>query len=350
MTDDWISSETEGKEADFRGILSMHATLCKGIIRRQNAGPYLYVDLYAGPGNLEFNGRRFLGSPLIAQDIFTRASLPNEAVHFEQDPEVADRLAEALWTPTSLLDCPNSDTAPIFTEDFRTAYPKWLDKAGLQPDRYGLVYADPIRDEIPYELFNRTAKQFPKVDLLSYVAATQYKRRRGQNPEKWPQLIEHISAVGKRVVLIREPRGAQQWTFILWSNWASLPDWQRRGFYRLDSERGQWIMDRLNLTKDQHKEKANTPLWDDSPTRHYEPPRPGDRTYRSYAEYLRHPRFLEVRKQVFERAGGSCERCGERPPTEPHHLRYPPWGAFDVPGNLLAVCHSCHCEIHGKAA
>ncbi|WP_395109812.1 hypothetical protein [Actinomadura sp. SCN-SB] len=26
MTDDWISAETEGKEADFRGILAMHAT------------------------------------------------------------------------------------------------------------------------------------------------------------------------------------------------------------------------------------------------------------------------------------------------------------------------------------
>lgn len=63
MTDDWISAETEGKEADFRGILAMHVNICKGILRRQTAGPYLYVDLYAGPGHLEFNGRRFLGSP-----------------------------------------------------------------------------------------------------------------------------------------------------------------------------------------------------------------------------------------------------------------------------------------------
>jgi hypothetical protein len=85
-------------------------------------------------------------------------------------------------------------------------------------------------------------------------------------------------------------------------------------------------------------------------TRHYVPPRPGvDDPYRTYAEYLRHPRFLAVRREVFERAGGRCERCGARPPTEPHHLRYPPWGAFDIPTNLLAVCHRCHCDIHGKA-
>lgn len=83
--------------------------------------------------------------------------------------------------------------------------------------------------------------------------------------------------------------------------------------------------------------------------RHYAPPAPGDAPYRGYREYLRHPRFLAVRAEVFARAGGKCERCEARPPTEPHHLRYPPWGAFDVPENLLAVCHPCHCAIHGKA-
>jgi hypothetical protein len=31
------------------------------------------------------------------------------------------------------------------------------------------------------------------------------------------------------------------------------------------------------------------------------------------------------------------------------NLRYPPWGSFDVPENMIAVCHQCHCEIHGKA-
>lgn len=338
MTDAWISAETEAKEADFRGILSMHATLCKGIIHRQHAGPYLYVDLYAGPGHLEFNGRRFFGSPLIAQDILTRSGMSCEAVHFEHDPAVAAQLAEALWTPTSLLDCPDADTAPIFAEDFRVAFPRWLDTAGRQPGRYGLIYADPIRDEIPHELFNRAAKQFPKVDLLSYVAATQYKRRRGVDPGR-PFLADHINAVDKRVALIRRPIGAWQWTFVLWSNWVNLPDWQRRGFYRLDSPDGEQILDRLNLTAEQHRAKANSPL-----------PFPAEPPYRSYREYLRHPKFLAIRAQVFARAGGRCERCKSRPPTEPHHLRYPPWGTFDVPENMIAVCHGCHCEIHGKAA
>lgn len=71
-------------------------------------------------------------------------------------------------------------------------------------------------------------------------------------------------------------------------------------------------------------------------------------TYATYAEYLRHPRFRAVRRQVIERAGGICERCRSRPVTEVHHVRYPPWGTFDVPENLIAICHPCHCKEHGK--
>jgi hypothetical protein len=71
-------------------------------------------------------------------------------------------------------------------------------------------------------------------------------------------------------------------------------------------------------------------------------------SYRSYAEYLRHPRFRAVRAEVIKRSGNVCECCHRAPVTEVHHLRYPPWGTFDVPENLVAICHGCHCIEHGK--
>jgi hypothetical protein len=70
--------------------------------------------------------------------------------------------------------------------------------------------------------------------------------------------------------------------------------------------------------------------------------------YRSYSEYLRHPEYLSVKALVMSRAGGKCEVCHARPPYTTHHRIYPAWGTFDVPENLLAVCHPCHCRIHGK--
>ena len=40
-----------------------------------------------------------------------------------------------------------------------------------------------------------------------------------------------------------------------------------------------------------------------------------------------------------------------RPPTDIHHVKYPPWGTFEKDASdLLAICHECHCEIHGKAS
>lgn len=266
--DNWISAETEGKEQDFRGLLSMHIDICKGILRRYGGPPYLYADLYAGPGHLEYRGRRFLGSPLIAQDLLTKARVPHEAIHFEKDLEVAARLGEALWVPTSLLDCPSKDSAPIYNEPMEEAFPRWLDGLGRQTRRLGLVYSDPIDDEINHGVLNLVADRLPKVDLLAYVAATQYKRRRGGDLKRngtslLPLIEDHIRAVNKKVVLIRRPRGGNQYTFILWSDWDNLPTWETRGFHRLDSDRGQQILDQINLTATKLREKTNTPLWGD---------------------------------------------------------------------------------------
>jgi hypothetical protein len=71
-------------------------------------------------------------------------------------------------------------------------------------------------------------------------------------------------------------------------------------------------------------------------------------TYSTYDEYLAHPLFKIARAAAFRRANGVCEECHSAPPTEPHHLQYPVWGAFDTPSNIIAVCHDCHCKLEGK--
>jgi hypothetical protein len=70
--------------------------------------------------------------------------------------------------------------------------------------------------------------------------------------------------------------------------------------------------------------------------------------YKTYEEYLRHPVFLAARQAAMNIAKGKCERCNLNSASEVHHLKYPPWGTFDVPSNLMPVCHRCHCEIEGK--
>jgi hypothetical protein len=250
---EWISAETEPKEQDFRGLLDMHITICKHIRRRWPGPPYLFADLYAGPGHLEYQGREFLGSPLIFRDLAIHHQLRYEALYFEKNQDTAGQLAKAIAT----LD--GRGRTSIHAEACETGFSRWLDLTGHQPDRYGLVYADPIHDEIPHALLNKAARLLPRVDLLSYVAATQYKRRRGVDSTR-PYLCDHIAAVDKQLVLIREPIGAWQWTFILWSNWVDFPQWERRGFHHLDSARGQRILNTLTYTEQQRYEMVNTPL------------------------------------------------------------------------------------------
>lgn len=72
--------------------------------------------------------------------------------------------------------------------------------------------------------------------------------------------------------------------------------------------------------------------------------------YHSYDDYLGHPFFKAARAVAMRRAGWRCEECRVTVATEVHHLRYPPWGTFDLPSNLKAVCHECHCKIEGKAS
>ena len=71
--------------------------------------------------------------------------------------------------------------------------------------------------------------------------------------------------------------------------------------------------------------------------------------YKNYKEYLQHPAFLKVRKTVMNDAKHTCQDCKTARATEVHHLKYPKWGTFDVPENLVAICHQCHCKRHGAS-
>jgi hypothetical protein len=252
VTDGWISDETERKEQDFAGLLAMHMRICKSILDRRDGPPYLYVDCHAGRGNLEYGGRPFPGSPLIARQTAAQIGLAHEAIHFEQNRNEALLLQEALRY-----------SAPVIVDSCERGLPRWLaSSCSNTRTRFGLVYADPIGKEIPVELLSAVARALPKTDILAYVSGTAYKRRNGVRPG--PRLLDDITAVqraGKSTVLIRKPSGRQQWTFVLWSNWADLPSWRARGFHRLDTETGRSIAEYINYSRGELFGRINVPLW-----------------------------------------------------------------------------------------
>ena len=53
------------------------------------------------------------------------------------------------------------------------------------------------------------------------------------------------------------------------------------------------------------------------------------------------------RAAAIRRAGRRCQRCGSGGPLDVHHLSYRNPGR-ESPGDLLAVCESCHRMLHGR--
>lgn len=252
----WISAETERKEQDFRGLLNIHLPICRSILGRQrNPLPYLFVDLHGGPGNLRYAGKTFLGSPLIALDELADARIPYQTFHFEQSPLDAERLTHGV------AQHDQQGTARVHNMLFEQGVPLWLDMLGHQKWRYGLVYSDPIKDPIPVETFNQIAEYLPRVDLLAYVAANnQYKRANANGQGHGRRLADDITAVNKRFALVRKAYRAEQYTFIVWSNWPEFPAWTSQGFYRLDEPRGQEIVEILDCTKAELHARRNTQI------------------------------------------------------------------------------------------
>lgn len=75
---------------------------------------------------------------------------------------------------------------------------------------------------------------------------------------------------------------------------------------------------------------------------HRRPPAP-----RNYAEYLRSPRWAELRDAALRRDGYSCRTCPAAPPArlQVHHRRYPEVLGTETIEDLTTLCFACHTII-----
>jgi hypothetical protein len=72
-----------------------------------------------------------------------------------------------------------------------------------------------------------------------------------------------------------------------------------------------------------------------------------DRADPVYLKYLGSKEWKARRQQVIVRCDGRCERCGELPAYEVHHLTYE--RVFhELPEDLQGLCEFCHDFVHGK--
>lgn len=72
---------------------------------------------------------------------------------------------------------------------------------------------------------------------------------------------------------------------------------------------------------------------------------------KTYAEWLRDPRWQKKRLKIMEYANFRCQICGRKDLTlHCHHSYYaPPKRPWQYPnGSIICVCEKCHDWIHGR--
>ena len=65
----------------------------------------------------------------------------------------------------------------------------------------------------------------------------------------------------------------------------------------------------------------------------------------AYIFYLRSEDWKERRKELMAEAEGLCSECGGKA-TQLHHLNYKNLGFEILGADVVALCSSCHKEIH----
>ena len=238
---------TPTKVGHFTCAMQMHATLAAGILKRDTRyNPrYIYLDLNAGDGQNIVNGRELPGSPLIAARAIKAAQLDAVGVCFEENPVNASRLRARLKDHASFRVVEGDHFKTI--DEVMRAFNEDPDKR----KRLGVVYTDP-NGQIPIEVLSNIFRNptFSTVDCMAYVGANSaYKRPRGV----WPgndnhHLLGALESIPKKYIHIRVPDDRSQWTMVLLTNWEGFPKLTNRGFYRIDTPRGQEIADRLFKT------------------------------------------------------------------------------------------------------
>ena len=67
----------------------------------------------------------------------------------------------------------------------------------------------------------------------------------------------------------------------------------------------------------------------------------------NHADYIQSPAWQEKRRQVLERDGYCCTRCGSAVNLDVHHLTYSHFGNEPLE-DLVTLCRRCHGTIHKK--
>lgn len=203
---------------------------------------YFHFDLNAGSGINEEAG--CIGSPL---SFLNETSVMQCRQFFAAFCDREADQVRALLSRSALKDtrcnvfhCDNAELLSI-APDIVTSYGERRQYA------IGSVLSDPNGCDVPIDDIAEIAHALPRLDVIFHWNSTITKRLRYGIKPTQIMLNDVPRLVPKAHWLIREPIGPHQFTMLVGRNFRS-GDYPSMGFFHLDSERGQHIMEKCSVS------------------------------------------------------------------------------------------------------
>jgi len=239
------STITPIKQDNLRGLLRTHFMVCKGIMARMKFvdQTYHWFDITAGCGHDECGNP---GSATIFYEEAIRAGINFKAVMIDLNEDHCRQLNEKI---------PQGDNIDIRCGDHNQILPEYFGESTQW--KLGMIYAD--ANGIPsFDILAKASRvnSFKRTDILINCPATAIKRKGASRVE----LCDSINAINKKEWVIRTPKGAWQWSFLIGSNWMDFPAWQTQGFYSIRTDMGKLVMAYISKTK-QEMAECQMKLW-----------------------------------------------------------------------------------------
>jgi hypothetical protein len=241
------SDTTEAKERGLGAAFSTNLRIFGSRFDNNPRAIYMHFDLNCGSGTNEEVGCD--GSPIA----FLHAARRTEVQRFMAS--FVDRDTKAVKELLAHTDVAGDDRCFVHHGDnaeYIDAIPDIISGRRERPEwAIGSVLCDPNGTDIPVQKLAQLATSCPRLDVFLNWNSAAYKRQRGSKGT----LAEAVGAIGKKHWLIRAPLGIHQFTVLIGRN-VAVNDHKSEGFYHLNSERGQEIFDRCNLTRSELQEIA----------------------------------------------------------------------------------------------
>ena len=254
------SNSTYLKIEDLSRIFAMHLAITKAVLVKHGnlyQQRYRYIDLTAGKG---FTPNGLRGSPLIflEQVESDKVKIPYRADLIECKEKNINELKLAILTEANKLDWKGGEIE-YHLGRYQSVIPSLLNEKCT--NEMGLFFVDPSGDLPDFDILGLIADLRPRMEILIYVSSTNIKRLY-KHQEK--RLTDYLEKVSKQHWLIRQPISWDQfkWTILLGSNSSLFRDYKKINFLRLESEGGQKILEKLNLTKIEQMERHQLKLFE----------------------------------------------------------------------------------------